>query len=225
MAGQPDVSASDRFLVWAFAGSLGLHIAVLIGQGLAWPWFRRPTNALPIRVVYDQEVVRQEAQRLRDQLSRAKRESAGAPMPGLPGERLQIRIPERPSLIGQSIADLMPSRAAVVDLTNLVDAARGDPLLLTYFGALREQIQETANRRPWVSGGTEGMVYVSFELLASGAVRSAEVLAERSVPAAELREAAVRIVKTAAPFPPFPPSMAETSKTILVPLEFLVQAP
>jgi protein TonB len=116
-----------------------------------------------------------------------------------------------------------PQRGAVIDLTNLVEASRGDPVLLSYFSAIREQIQQTANRQPWLTGEmTQGLVYVSFTLYASGSVERVVIVGERSVDSEMLRDAALRIVKAAAPFPPFPPSMTEGHKTVVVPLEFLL---
>ena len=121
------------------------------------------------------------------------------------------------------MTDLMPERSSVVDLTNLVDAARGNPVLLSYFSAIREQIQQTANRQAWLTGtSTEGLVYVTFVLSATGAIREAQVVVDRSSGAAALREIALQIVTTAAPFPPFPPSVTEATKTVVVPLEFLL---
>jgi TonB family protein len=215
---------SDRAFTISFAISLGVHLTLVIGQFLSLNWFSAPRTRSPLEVIYDYEIAQQELRRLQEQLSRAKRDTVSSPSLSDLGERSQIRIPDRPSLTAdRTLADLMPGRSSVVDLTNLVDASRGDPVLLSYFSAIREQIQQTANRRSWLTGETaEGLVYVSFILTSTGAVQGVTIISDQSVPAQTLWDVARRIVKTAAPFPPFPPSMAEPSKTVVVPLEFLL---
>ena len=110
-----------------------------------------------------------------------------------------------------------------MDLTNLVDAAQGDPVLLSYFSAIREQIQRAANQQTWMAGepDAQGLVYVSFVLGAAGKVQAVSIVADRSIPSRQLQDIAMRIVKAASPFAPFPPSLAGASKTVVVPLEFL----
>ena len=214
---------TDRVFTICFGISLGLHLALLVGQLLSLGWFRIDRVRTPIEVVYEYEVAAQELQHLQEQLARAKRDAVAAPSLTT-GERVQIRVPDRPLLTAdQTVPEILPGRSSVVDLTNLVDASRGDPVLLSYFSAIREQIQETANRRSWLNGEpTEGLVYVSFVLTSTGAIQGAAVLPDRSVPSQPLRDISVNIVTTAAPFPPFPPSITEPNKTIVVPLEFLV---
>jgi TonB family protein len=215
---------SDRAFTISFSVSLGLHLALLIGQLFSLDWFSVARARRPIDVVYEYEVAEQETRHLQVQLDRAKREVAAASLPGAIGAQTQIRIPDRPSLTtDHTLSDVMPDRASMVDLTNLVEAARGDPVLLSYFSAIREQIQQTANRRAWSleEEAGYGLVYVSFMLSSTGDVQRVAVVADRSIPSQALRDIAVRIVKTAAPFPPFPPSMVDPQKTIVVPLEFL----
>lgn len=213
----------DRVLTIAFGVSLGAHLMLLIGQLLFLDWLSAPNKHALLNVIYDYEIAQQELRHLQAQLAKATRETVAAPASGSVGERLQIRIPDRPMLTAdQRVADVIPGRPSIVDLTNLVDASRGDPVLLSYFSAIREQIQQTANRATWLTGAaSEGLVYVSFVLTSSGSIQDLTVVADRSVSVETLRSTARRIVKTAAPFPPFPPSMVEPSKTIVVPLEFL----
>ncbi|PIQ84532.1 MAG: hypothetical protein COV75_01810 [Candidatus Omnitrophica bacterium CG11_big_fil_rev_8_21_14_0_20_63_9] len=216
---------NDRVFAISFGASLGLHLILLLGQILSLPWWDTPRPMRPIEVVYEYEIVQQELKELQERHSKAARDLTTAPAsaPGL-SERTQIRIPDRPSLtVEQTVADLALNRSSVIDLTNLVDASRGDPVLLSYFGAIREQIQQAANHRPWLTGETaQGLVYVSFILSSSGAVQGISIVADRSVSSDQLRDVAVKIVKTAAPFLPFPPSMTDPQKTIVVPLEFLL---
>ena len=216
---------SDRILIIAFGISLAVHLALLVVQFLSLGSLSSPKKHLALEVIYDYQVAQQELKQLQMQLARAKREPVATPASAaLGGEPAQIRIPERPSLSAeQDVIDIMPGRSSIVDLTNLVDASRGDPVLLGYFGAVREQIQQTANRAVWLSGvSAEGLVYVSFVLTPTGMIQDATIVSDRSALVEALRNTALRIVKTAAPFPPFPPSVAEPTKTIVVPLEFLL---
>ena len=227
MAGHPqnpsEWSLSDRIFTICFGVSLGLHLLLLIGQLLHMDWLNPMTARSPLEVIYEYQTVRDELHQLEEQVAKAKRETVAPPSIANLGERPQIRIPDRPLLTAsQTLADVLPGRPSVVDLTNLVDAARGDPVLLSYFSAIREQIQQTANHRPWLSGeSAEGLVYISFVLNTNGAVERLAVVSDRSAPSSALRDIALNIVKTTAPFPPFPPSMTESQKTIVVPLEFL----
>lgn len=218
------MSPSERVFTISFGISLGVHLLFIVAQLLPFDWFRFSRSRLPIEVIYEAATAQHELEQLQVQLARAKREAAATILPSEAGERAQIRIPDRPSLTSdQTLFDSLPERSSVIDLTNLVDASRGDPVLLSYFSAIREQIQEAANRRPWLgSEAGQGLVYVSFVLNASGAVQGLSVVENRSAAFPHLRDVALQIVKAAAPFPPFPPSIPEPSKTIVVPLEFLL---
>jgi TonB family protein len=115
------------------------------------------------------------------------------------------------------------TRSAIVDLGNVADAAQGDPVLLSYFIAIRDQIQRAANRQTWsAQGAGHGLVYVTFLLSANGSIQSAQSVRDRSVALPTLQAMAVTIVKSAGPFAPFPPSVPGGSKTIVIPLEFLL---
>jgi TonB family protein len=115
-------------------------------------------------------------------------------------------------------------RSPVVDLTNLVEAAQGDPVLLSYFSVIRERIQQTANRQTWLAAdqGAQGVVYLSFVLSRDGEIASASVLPDRSARSRPLQDIALTIIEASSPFPPFPPSIDEPAKTVVVPLEFMV---
>lgn len=219
----------DRALLTSFGISLSVHLLFLIAQFCSLEWLVGPTTRAPIQVIYQQEALRRpELRDLQREIARAKRQAAASsPSSSIAGRQVDIRIPDRPLLSGLSgekdLSALMPPRPSVVDLTNLLDAAQGDPVLLSYFSAIRERIQETANLHGWLAGQTrEGLVYVSFVLASSGIVENAHVAADRSAPFPELQDVALRILEASGPFPPFPPSFAEERKTIVVPLEFLL---
>src|SRR3989338_8321348 len=215
---------TDKGFTLAFSISLGLHLLLLIGQFISWHWDAPSTMRRAVEIIYDYEVAKQEVQQLQDQLARAKREAVATPTSVSIGLRAQIRIPDRPSLAAvTSLGDAALASSSYIDLTNLTEASGGDPVLLTYFGAIRERIQQSANRRAWVTGDDqEGMVYLTFVLTASGSAQRISVLADRSALSPMLRSTALSILEHAGPFPPFPPSVPEASKTIVIPLEFLL---
>lgn len=218
---------SDRVFLWSFAVSLGLHLTLLARPLLEWKAWSPAPHQTPFEVVYEQEVLRQQLEQLQEQLARATREAI---VPAARRELMgsgQIRVPDRPSLTAEELPlSIGLGRATVVDLTNVVEASRGDPVLLSYFSAVREQIQRTANRGTWLSGeSAQGVVYITFTLGSNGVVSEVGVVQDRSVASWRLRDIALRIVTTAAPFPPLPPSLPGSSQTVVVPLEFLVNSP
>ena len=241
-------SIADRSLTAAFAISLVGHLSVAGFQLLRPHHGARPRPMRPVEIIYEHRAAEQELHRLQQQLASLTNPSAS--LPGVQAPAPQIRVPDRPiggmpsfggmaggdagESPGQSSAALgafsgtaglgAMLRAPVVDLTNLVEAAQGNPVLLSYFSAIREQIQRTANRKTWNAGqpGDEGLIYVSFVLNQNGDVQVVGVVADRSALSRHLQEIAVQIVKAAGPFPPFPPSIQDPMKTIVVPLEFLL---
>jgi TonB family protein len=236
------LQAADRPFVIALAVSLACHLIVLAVQLLRGRDGARGPRPTALEVIYDTPPA-PSAQRVREALgaprtlSRALAPAAGTGLPGL-----QIRVPNRalvvagPSAVASgslgvgSLTGLAPAssseeptRSAVVDLGNMADAAQGDPVLLSYFMAIRDQIQRTANRQRWpAEGAGEGLVYVSFVLSSAGMIQSAGSVRGRSIASPTLQEMAVKIVQHAGPFAPFPPSVSGGIKTIVIPLEFLL---
>ncbi len=220
----------DRPLLAAFGFSLACHLALLGFQAIRLDWLTRATHRKTLEVIYEYRATQQEVQRLQSQLAKFDKHqpsSSGlSAVPGMTTPTSQIRIPDRAGASPSTFPSNTPTgREAVVDLTNLVEAAQGNPVLLSYFSAIREQIQRTANRRSWLADeSTQGLVYVSFVLTTTGHVQSVTVLSDRSIPSPALHDIALRIIKASSPFPPFPPSLADSSKTLIVPLEFLVSS-
>jgi len=214
----------ERAFTVAFAISLGVHLSLLVVQIYRLGWLGPRSQRMPIDVVYEHQAAEDELQELRERLAKAKRDALSAPTPSESGLRPSVRIPDRPLISAvESVTALLPGRAPVVDLTNLVDAARGDPVLMSYFGAIRDDIERSADQRAWFSADvSEGMVFVSFIVVPDGAIRAIDVVGERSVASPRLRDIAMQIVKAAAPFPPFPPSLKEPEQAVLIPLEFLL---
>ena len=227
----------DRVLTACFIASLSVHLVVLVSHRSPLLWMGRhaPRRRMTVNVIYEAPAA-QQRQQLETQVMRARRDTALAPLTASLGERTQIRIPDRP-LLGADAAVLTQAggggrtgaaapgieRAPVVDLANLFETAGSNPVLLSYFSVIRDQIQHTANHRAWAAGTpAEGVIYVRFVLASNGAIRSTGVVGDKSTGSMALRNVAMQIVQTAAPFPPFPPSLQDPSKDVVVPLEFLL---
>ena len=236
----------ERLFLAAIACSLIGHLVIVGLQLIRLKGYKRPVKLeRAMDLVYEHDAPSREARALHEPLAYASRRSDATPSAS--AAALQVRLPERVSVGGSavlgglgsqgpsaplamgsgrsaSLPDIAsPSRAAVVDLTNIVEAAQGDPVLLSYFSAIRERIQQAANHRAWFSGeSAEGLVYVAFVMSSVGQVQSVSIVADRSAASRALQDIAVNIIKAASPFPPFPPSFNMPSKTIVVPLEFLL---
>lgn len=212
----------DRPLAIAFSISLAFH-ALLLGIRLVHLRHQqREQDRKAMEVVYEYRAAEQELLHLQRQL--ATLEGGQGSLPGVANPAPQVRIPDRAVMnLPPALSEAGMNRSAVVDLTNLVEAAQGDPVLLSYFSAIREQIQRIANRQTWQTGErAEGLVYVSFVLAATGQVSSVSIAADRSTTSRFLQDIALKIIKNSSPFPSFPPSLTEPSRTVVVPLEFLL---
>jgi len=209
----------DRVLSIAFAVSVGLHLLFFLKQWQAGHF----TPPAPTQFIYEQTNPQHDTRTIRERVLRQQRETTRSAASLTGSQHAQIRIPDRSLFTTNPVLpDVVPELSSVIDLTDLTTASGGDPVLLGYFGTIRQQIQQVANRRSWmVGGGQEGLVYVAFVLSTTGAIEGVSIVSDRSVSSAPLREISLRIVKAAAPFAPFPPSMTESSKRIVVPLEFL----
>ena len=237
----------DRPLVVTLWISLTCHTVFVGAQLFSRRWTNGSELTQSFKVTYDHRAAEQEYQLSAQQLSREHARLAqlsgpvtarvagwsggSAHMEGIlrdtTPDELQhlLSQPGGPGASGGRIPVTLSGGmpVAAVDLTNLTSAAQGDPVLLTYFGAIREQIQRTANRRVWMLNDqtAEGTVYVVFVLSRIGEVQSAMIVGDRSVASATLRETALGIIKASGPFPPFPPSFPDSSKAIIVPIEFV----
>ena len=233
----------------AFLLALGLSLAghaVLLGTQMMTAgriWFSSSTN--PTKLVYEHETPREQGA-----WSRSAGRIQVAPLPG----PAHVPAPEALSgglsqgTVAWGIVDAAAHSAvadgpgqgwasvelptggawsAAIDLTNLTAAAHGDPVLYSYFSAMRERIQHTANARSWLPKDESGAgtVSVGFVVDRAGAIQTATVLVDRSVSSAALQETALRLVKASGPFLPFPPSFEQSALAIVVPIEFSFGGP
>lgn len=235
-----------------FAVTLGVSIlghVLVVGMSLSlFGWTGLFSASRPFRLVYEQEQPREESHWSQEEIPRVQDSLKELPGPsgsplqgsGMDGHQLegvfleamqsqladllQITIGGSRKAAATNLSDNSGAWASAADLTNVTAAAQGNPVLLSYFGAIREQIQETANAGRWLSRpvSDSGVVYVGFVVTRTGAIRAVSVVPERSISSLVLQEVAVRIIQSSSPFLPFPPSFKESSKAIVVPVEFSV---
>lgn len=236
----------DRLFIPMLLISLILHLGVFAVERILPGWGAWAQALKPIQLVYEPEDPADQSQS-GNQQRRAPAEPEDVPKPSaqpLPeGEDSGVDS-HRPNMISANIDDLITSGvaadmtaaqglpvaattidttwASAVDLTNLATAAQGDALLYTFYSAIREQIQRIANGRAWLPEGAalSGTVYVGFIIDRTGTIQSTAVIANRSANSTVLQRAALDIVQASAPLPAFPPSFKESSKAIVVPIEF-----
>ena len=240
-----------RLLMIAVGASLVGHVAVLGVQALLSWWGGFSPELRRTKLIYDREPVQSTSEWTREESFqpqarlKALERSMTATIPSAIGgdrragggqeHRLAFGTltPELSSVSG--VRDAAGGTwsgawsdssvwATAVDLTNIGAVAQGDPVLLSYFGAIREQIQRTANTEVRLSvsevAAQAGTVYVGFVIRRNGELQSSAVMSERSKASPQLGKIALRIVQASSPFLPFPPSFNESSKAIIVPIEF-----
>ena len=219
---------SDRPLLISLGLSTGLHLMMLLGRIASFPHEGRAASHVPLDVVYETPQVSQPVRTVQEHLSRTQRETGvlSSDGGGGIGQHADVWIPERPLMVSsRPLLESMPASGAssIVDLADLTRSAAGNPVLFQYFSVIREQIERSAGGRSWlIEQGQQGLVCVAFVLTAQGTIQDAHVVGDRSMPSEALRTVALRIVGAAAPFPPFPPSINDASKTVVIPLEFVV---
>ncbi len=236
--------AWHRKLFWgAITLSLVGHVVFLSAQLLLAWWGVWGPMGSPAKLIYDREPIHSTSEWTQEEAARPQarmRElvrSITVTIPSAGGGRvasggevvLGMPKPELYAGFGETLSEGWSGAggdsalwATAVDLTDLAVAAQGNPVLLSYFGAIREQIQRTANEAVWAptQGLSAGLVYVGFIIGKNGRLQSAAVMPERSTASPQLCAIALQLVQASSPFPPFPPSFQDPSKAVVVPIEF-----
>ncbi len=238
----PAPDASDRLLALAIGVSLAAHlllILVLVATG-GWHGFFHPVKAT--KLIYEpaasyQQAIDTPVSRVRVQLRKLPAPSASS-MNALAGDRgagaIGLRMRGGLASLGvgrgfgmegsSTVPTVRGDWGGAIDLTNVGLASAGNPILHSYLDALREHIQRTANEQVWLpaGAGSTGVAYVGFILNQTGTIESAGILPGRSSAPPALQGVAVQIVNAAGPFLPFPPSFTDSSKAVIVPIEFAI---
>ncbi len=107
----------------------------------------------------------------------------------------------------------------VVSLSGKLEGKTLSPSILDYYRAIREEIKRRAYYyKPPVQGN--GAVTVLFTLSRDGVLRELAVDNSTSTNREIFRQAALKSVKYASPFPPFPPELKEDYITFSITIEF-----
>ncbi len=241
---QLDMARRDDLLAKMLIVSLLGHVLFLGTQSLLAARQGAPEIRRPLKLVQESQALRQtprEDTAIHD-LVQARLAQLPSPSPeavagGMADGRRAGKLPPSGLINLGAWGDLVGGRAmsagayqglweGAIDLTNITLAAQGNPVLLSYFGAIRAQIQQTANQGLWVAQSTRtgGVVYVGVVIAHTGAIQSLSVITDRSSSASDLQTAALDIVQSSGPFPPLPPSTAATSNVMVVtvPIEFVI---
>lgn len=246
---RPGMPWHEKLLALALGLSLGIHIVFLSAQVVFYK-FGPKTSSRQAKLIYHKEQVpaasewtsKQQPVPAATQVRELAR-SMTATLPGPGAGRVSVGAKDRATALGAPNPERAvgsgarwgnapggagagdPGRdvwASAVDLTDLAAAAQGNPVLFSYFGAIREQIQRTADARAWLpeQENGSGVVYVGFVIGRTGALRSSSVVPERSTASPVLCRVALQIIQASNPFLPLPPSFTESSKAVVVPIEF-----
>lgn len=110
-------------------------------------------------------------------------------------------------------------KSQVVSLSGKLEGKALSPSILDYYRAVREEIKRRAYYyKPQVRGN--GAVTVLFTLSRDGVLRELTVDNASSTTQEIFRQAALKSVKYASPFPPFPPELKEDYITFSITIEF-----
>ena len=239
----------NRPFTIALGISLAGHAVVVGAQVLSIGWTGLSAPVQP-RVIYDAHTDRAAEEKAKQlyrihaqlaQLGSSAAMPAGQAVMGSPGQA--GRGAGGSAAWGQFLAQLTEGRGisrstagavadetspwvGAVDLTNLASAASGNPVLMSYFGAIREQIQRTADQQGWLSRDQldQGVIYVGFVIARTGRITQTAVLKDRPSFSPSLGDAAVKIVRSSSPFPEFPPSSEGPSMAFIIPIEFVLSS-
>jgi protein TonB len=91
---------------------------------------------------------------------------------------------------------------------------------LNYYQIVREEIRRCAYRN-YSRGFAEGEAYISFTLLSNGQLKEAKIIDEKSTHIPFLKEIALKSIRDASPFPPFPKDInsAQLSFNVIISFE------
>jgi len=106
-----------------------------------------------------------------------------------------------------------------IALTPLEPNRITNPSYISYYQIVREKIRRCAYQN--YSSEDSGDVYLSFLISADGSLVKAMVIEEKSVPNAYLKQVAIKSVKDASAFPPFPKDLdyRELSFNVIISFE------
>lgn len=96
-----------------------------------------------------------------------------------------------------------------------------NPSYISYYQIVREKIRRTAYQN--YTRAEIGEVYLSFLILSDGSLSGVRLVEEKSSPSPYLKEAALRSVKEASPFPSFPKELDYPQLSFNVVISFEIE--
>lgn len=226
----------DRVLKKSFAISLFLHLAILI----PWPGLHflkkklsSTPESVPILVLYTISSQEKEVRIEGKAESRKPVRTEVAPRPQELSVELKDKKEEQKPASRKEVEDFpiqegpqpeyaqaeMIDQDKVVDLSREVKSEILPSSILNYYQAIREEIRKKAYYyKPKFKG--RGSVRVLFSVSSDGILQSLAIDNVNSSQLDVLREAALKSIRYASPFPPFPPELKSDFITFSIAIEF-----
>lgn len=130
-----------------------------------------------------------------------------------------IEIPPAAETVTQEVAEERSQTLEEEALTREMALRMQDPVFLTYYQSIREQIRQSAKQR-YHQKLLRGDVSLAFTLFSNGRLKEVHLL-QRSLKAAPLlRAIAVQSLMDASPFAPFPEALSHDQISFIVVLTF-----
>ena len=205
----------DKNFLTALALSLAAHTAIFINySGAAQNPFQKKPVMMRVNYVKDPPQLTQE-QKLFIEKKMLLAKQGGAPPAALSKEKLappahkdgllaRSAAPNKESaLVKPSLArpDIIAVKKKItlpaIDLEKI-----NNPTYVSYYQFVREKIRRAAYQH--YTRTETGEVYLAFVISSEGALKDVRFLDDRSAPNSYLRDIALRSIRGAAPFPPFP---------------------
>lgn len=220
--------AKDIILKKAFLLSLALHSLLL----LPWPVFLKKhmiiekkaqkKSSPPIiyyRIAQKSKLIAKKAVKKSPPREKVKKE--------IEYQKEQTKLPKDKKTDkkkqGRSQLSKLPSyvkaEKGIISLGDEKKLEKVPEVILDYYRAIREEIKQSALlNRP--RGSRRGEVTVIFELSSDGILQNIYLDPQRSVKDEVLQESALKSIKMASPFPPFPKELKAEEITFSITIEF-----
>ncbi|MFC1594439.1 energy transducer TonB [Candidatus Omnitrophota bacterium] len=123
-----------------------------------------------------------------------------------------FKVRQKPLVVNPSMKD---KKIVIPELKSKIKS----PAYRSYYQTIREKIRDLAYLH-YVRYG-EGEVYLSFILVENGDVKQIKIFEDKSIDDFYLKDVAVKSIKEAAPFPPFPDQLEypELSFNVIISFE------
>ena len=90
-----------------------------------------------------------------------------------------------------------------------------------YYNVIRNKIKQRAEQK--FTGSEEGIVYVSFVVMANGQLKDTKIVEEKSVSSPYLQRIAIQSIQDASPYPVFPKEVNFSILSVKLPISFEIK--